>query len=317
MPYRKVTRYLSAADGTRIAYHTHLPPDLDESDVDQLAERPTVLLTNGIGTTENFWRFLVEALLPEHRVVHWDYRGHGDSDVAAGGDYSVVTQADDLMRVTEAVVASAHEPEPPLQVAFSMGVTVLLEVYRQRPDLVPAMALLSGAAGVPWGNTAALKIPGALTAVRAALNAATPLVPLAAPLVKRVLASPIIYPAGRALGLLRKRAPREDIDQFMQGLCAMDARAYWDTLRALMYSRGAEVLPSVKVPVLVVAAENDVLVPRVEMEKIRDTIPHARFFVMDDAGHGGLLEAGEEVAAALTAFAREVARRDEGSTSVH
>ncbi len=47
-----------------------------------------MLLTNGIGTTENFWRHLVAELRRDHRTVHWDYRGHGASERSASGDYS-------------------------------------------------------------------------------------------------------------------------------------------------------------------------------------------------------------------------------------
>jgi pimeloyl-ACP methyl ester carboxylesterase len=313
MPYRKVTQYVPAADGTLLAVHTHLPPNLREDEEDQLSERPVVLLTNGIGTTENFWRFLVEALVRDYRVVHWDYRGHGATAVPTSGDYAITTQADDLARVTEAVMTRGVEAGPPLQVAFSMGVTVLLELYRRRPELVPAMALLSGAADAPWSSTLPLRMPGALSVVRGVVDALTPLVPLAAPAVRKLLASRLVYPVGRALGLLRKRAPRDDIDLFMKGLVAMDAKAYWGTLRALLRAHASDVLPWVTVPVLLVGASNDILVPKVEVERIRKALPHARFLMMEDAGHGGLVEDGEAAAAALVEFAAENARVRPGS----
>ena len=69
-----------------------------------MATRPPVLLTNGIGTSENFWRYIVANLEQDHRVVHWNYRGHGHSEEARGGDYSVESQVEDLERVTEEVM---------------------------------------------------------------------------------------------------------------------------------------------------------------------------------------------------------------------
>lgn len=317
MSYHKVTRFISAADGTRLAYHTHLGDPASGESEEALAARPAVLLTSGIGTSENFWRYLVGALASEYRVVHWDYRGHGSSERAASGDYSIQAQVDDLIRVTEAVMANGQRGLPPIQVGFSMGVAVLLELYRRRPELVPALVLLAGGPDAPWAGTLPFRIPGATAAVQRAMSALTPVVPLAAPLVRWLLSSPFVYPAGRMLGLLRKRAPREDIDQFMHALCSMDTLAYWHTLRALMGARASDVLPRVKVPVLVVAASHDILVPRSEVERIREALPSARYLLVEDAGHATLLEAGPEVAAEVTRFVRKFAPHRESASLLH
>ncbi len=295
--YDRETRYLSAADGTRIAYHLHLR----EGPV-PLAQRPLLLLTNGIGTTENFWRYLVDALAVDFCVAHWDYRGHGGSEPSRSGDYRIPTQADDLLRVMDDLLRLRPGAAPPVHVAFSMGVAVLLEAYRRRPDRVPAMVLLSGAPESPGALSFPLRLPGALTAYRAALDAMTPLVPLFAPGVRALLRSGVAYPVGRALGLLRRRAPREDVDQFMAALAQMDPRAYWDTLRALMAADASDVLPTVTVPTLVVAAANDWLMPRRQVDALRERLPHAQFVEIQDAGHAGLIEAGGELAEEIRQF---------------
>lgn len=311
MAYRKVTRFISAADGTRIAYHTHLSEELDEAREEELRSRPAVLLTNGIGTSENFWRYLVEALCRDYRVVHWDYRGHGSSDVASSGDYSIETQADDLKRVTEAVIARGTPPRPPLHVAFSMGVTVFLEMYRRHAELVPAVALIAGAPDGPGRGIRPDLAPGFKYALEAMLTAAEPVVPLVGPAVQRLLTSGLAYPVGRAIGMLRERAPKPDIDEFMWALRGMDPVAYWRTLKALMTAKTSDVLPMLKVPVLVIAAAHDFLVPEREVERMKEHIPHARWLRVADAGHAGLLEAGPEVAVALVGFLREAAQTQE------
>ncbi|MFY0577428.1 alpha/beta fold hydrolase [Cystobacter fuscus] len=82
MPYSYLTRFITAPDGTRVAYHTHAAAQGEPAS--DFLSRPVVLLTNGIGTTENFWRHLVMDLERDHRVVHWDYRGHGRSELPPG-----------------------------------------------------------------------------------------------------------------------------------------------------------------------------------------------------------------------------------------
>jgi pimeloyl-ACP methyl ester carboxylesterase len=303
--YRKVTRSLEAADGTTISYHTHLDPGAAEG---ALEGRRSLLLTNGIGTSENFWRHLVEALSADHRVVHWDYRGHGSSGVASGGDYALTTQADDLIRVTEAVMRGGRPgvgAEPPVQVAFSMGVPVLLEAYRLRPDLVPCMVLIAGAPDAPWSREGVFKLPGVAAAFRRALRGARPLLPALRPLWRAALDARLVYPAGRLTGQLRSRAERQDIAEFMEALRRMDLGAYWGTLIALFDADAGDVLPQVKVPVLILGAENDTLIPLRQVERMRDALPHARWHLVRDAGHGTLIEAGPEIAARIRDFLGE------------
>lgn len=301
MPYRRDTLLVSAPDGTRVAVHTHsagLPAAARDA---ALAARPTVLLTNGIGTSENFWRHIVADLEQDHRVVHWDYRGHGGSDDSSDGNYRVPVHVDDLERVTEAAMARG-DGRPPHHIAFSMGVRILLELYRRRPELVPSMTLIAGTAGVPWSGDSRWGSRFALSAARQALRVGTPWVPVVAPAVKAVIASRFADPLARAVGALRARAPREDIAEFLVALHRMSPQAYWRTLRGLTEGHAWDVLPSVRVPVQIIAARDDVLVPLSEVQRLHRALPQADWLQVDDAGHAGLLEAGTEIAQAVRGF---------------
>lgn len=278
---------IEAADGTPIALHTHGD-----------SGGPVVVLTNGIGTTENFWRFIVAELAPHYTVVHWDYRGHGQTPPSRSGDYRLETHADDLARVTRKAMQLSGRA--PVHVAFSMGVAVLLEHYRRAPELVRGMALIAGAPDAPGTGVGLLALPGVYPAVRAAVAAASPLVPLLSPLVQAFLRSSLPYPVGRATGVLRPHAPRQDVNDFMAGVSKMDLRAYWATLRALLSARGSDVLPRVQVPVTIVAAEDDLLMPLAQVEAMRRALPHARYVLVRDAGHAGLVEQGEQMARAVS-----------------
>jgi pimeloyl-ACP methyl ester carboxylesterase len=301
MPFRRITRFVTAPDGTRVAYHTHSGELPEEAVEREMASRPPVLLTNGIGTSENFWRCIVANLEQDHRVVHWNYRGHGHSDEARDGDYSVQAQVGDLERVTEAMMQRG-DGRAPHHIAFSMGVRIVLELYRRRPELVPAMTFIAGTPGAPgiWHSARPARLW--FDTLRRAMRAASPLVPLAAPVVRGFLASPLAYPAGRLTGALRARAPRQDIDEFFFSLRRMSPEAYWMTLRGLLEGHAWDVLEKVKAPVQLIAAANDFIVPLWDMERMREQLPHARWLLVDDAGHAGLVEAGDEIAQAVRAF---------------
>jgi pimeloyl-ACP methyl ester carboxylesterase len=302
MPYRRLTRFVTAPDGTRIAYHTHVGNAPEDEAEPELATRQAVLLTNGIGTSENFWRYIVADLEQDHRVVHWDYRGHGRSELSTIGDYALRAHVDDLERITEQVMARG-DGRPPHQVGFSMGVRVVLELYRRRPALVPAMTLIAGSPSTPDPTAWLLPLPGGQGTLARGLRTLTPLVPRAAPLVHQLLASRLAYPFGRASGLLRARAPRADIVEFLLALRRMDPQAFWMMMRGLVDAPPSwDVLPHVRVPTQLIAAKNDLLVPLREMERMRERIPAAEWVLVEDAGHAGLVEAGTEIAEAVRAF---------------
>jgi pimeloyl-ACP methyl ester carboxylesterase len=291
-------RYVDAADGTRIAWQTHLV----RGDEEAAGARPLVVLTNGLSTTENFWDGLVPPLASAYRVVHWNYRGHSKSESARSGDYAIATHADDLARVTEAAIARGTNRSTPVHVAFSMGVTVLLELYRRRPDLVGGMVLIAGGADQPRASSALFRVPLARQTLRVALRAAARVAPGTPGVLRRVAESKAIVPIARAVGALGPDAPREPMEHFFRALGAMDMRAYWATARALAEAHASDVLPTVNVPVLVVAPASDILASRGDLEALRDAIPGVRWLEVPNTSHAILLEAADVVAAAVREF---------------
>ncbi len=139
-------------------------------------------------------------------------------------------------------------------------------------------------------------------AVTRAIRVVTPLVPLVSPVVRAFLGSALAYPAARLTGLLRARAPRDDIHEFMQALRRISPVAYWKTLLGLTEGDAWDVLARVEVPVQVIAAAHDLLVPLSDMRRMGQVAPRARWQVVEDAGHAGLVEAGQEIAQAVRDF---------------
>jgi pimeloyl-ACP methyl ester carboxylesterase len=289
-----MVRYVVAGDGTRIAYRTRGP-------LEAKAGGATFVLTNGLSTTDEFWGPLVRGLVAEHRVADWWYRGHGESEVSRSNDYLVGTHADDLARVTGA--ASGDDgARPPVHVAFSMGVTVLLELYRAHPERVGAMVLVAGGADHPYASAPLFRLPFAHAAVRSALRLAAPIVPALSPVARRVTSSSALFPLARSVGALGRSAPRAELERFFRSVGEMDLRAYWGTLESLMEARASDVLPTVRVPVLVVAPERDVMALRGDLVALREGIPGAEWVLLPHTSHAVLLEAGDAIAARVRAF---------------
>jgi pimeloyl-ACP methyl ester carboxylesterase len=297
-----ILRFVSAEDGTRLAWRTHVGDSSEEA----LRAKRAVVLTNGLSTTDNFWDAIVAGLAGEHRVVHWSYRGHGESESARSRDYAIKTHAADLERVTEAVRAYGMSERPPVHVAFSMGVTVLLELYRARPELVGAMVLVAGGADHPHASSALFRVPGMRSALRGALRLASPIVPRTSSIAKRVGAARALYPMARAMGAIGKDAPREEVEHFFRSVGAMDLEAYWESMRSLMEAHASDVLSQVKVPVLIVAPERDMLASGADLAALRRGIPAAEWVSVPGTTHAMLLEAGDVVAGRVRGFVGRV-----------
>ncbi len=65
-------------------------------------DRPTLLLSNGLGTNSNMWSPQMPAFLEHFQVVRYDVRGHGQSP-ATPGEYSIELLAHDALGVLDSL----------------------------------------------------------------------------------------------------------------------------------------------------------------------------------------------------------------------
>lgn len=98
--------------------------------------QPVVLLHGGGQTRHSWSRAFDELVLKGYRVVSLDSRGHGDSQWAQDGDYSIDALGADLRRVI------ATLSRPPILVGASLGGVTALVVQGQTPDLATALVLV-------------------------------------------------------------------------------------------------------------------------------------------------------------------------------
>ena len=66
-------------------------------------DRPPVLALHGFAQTAHMWDFAALALCDRYRVIALDQRGHGDSDWAPNGEYSLEDHQQDIHAVVQAL----------------------------------------------------------------------------------------------------------------------------------------------------------------------------------------------------------------------
>ena len=64
----------------------------------------TIVVAHGWTEMLVYWAYVIRELSPRFRIVAYDLRGHGESEPAADGDYSIARFGEDLEAVLEASV---------------------------------------------------------------------------------------------------------------------------------------------------------------------------------------------------------------------
>lgn len=102
------------------------------------SHRPPVILSHGGGQTRHSWGKAARALAEAGcYAIAYDHRGHGDSDWASDGDYSVDAFARDQLALANAL------NQPPAVIGASLGgISGMLALGEFQPDCYRALALV-------------------------------------------------------------------------------------------------------------------------------------------------------------------------------
>lgn len=261
---------------------------------------PAMVLCDGLGCDGFAWKYLLPKLAARHRVLHWHYRGHGQSSLPVdptriGMDRTL----DDLVRVMDA----AHV-EKGVLFGHSMGVQVALEFHRRHPERVVGLVLLCGSYGHPldtFHDTTWLK--RALPWIRKVVETFPHLSRTVTSLAMRTQAAlelAITLELNRAL--LKKR----DMAPYFHHMARMDPVVFLRTLASLAEHTAADHLPSVDVPTLVIGGEQDHFTPAWLSEKMAERIPGARLLMVKGGSHTAPLESPDAIWASVESFLSEL-----------
>ena len=101
---------------------------------------PPLLLLHGLAQTAHSWDFVSLSLCDGFRVVALDHRGHGDSEWAADGDYSLEANVRDL-----GAVICGLALQPVSIMGLSLGGKVAMTYAAERPEEVCGLVVVDAA----------------------------------------------------------------------------------------------------------------------------------------------------------------------------
>lgn len=103
------------------------------------ADKPPLLLIHGGRDHARNWDWVAQQLRRDYHIIAPDLRGHGDSQWAIGGSYSMVDYVLDVAQLLDAVQAF-----PITIVAHSLGGSIALQYAGVYPDRVTKVVAIEG-----------------------------------------------------------------------------------------------------------------------------------------------------------------------------
>jgi pimeloyl-ACP methyl ester carboxylesterase len=286
---------VSAFDGTELAVNVIGPRGA-----------PTIVFAHGFSLDMTAWHYQWAHFSKRFRCVLLDHRGHGRSERAASGDYSLDALGRDLKAVLDAEV----ENGPAVLVGHSMGGMGILSFAAQFPEelgeRVRAVVLAdTGAANFVSEMATGLGAHAAGLLSRGASRLAR-----RPDRVHRIRSRAF---AGRGdLAFLIARATNFGPDvapSLVDHVVEIAARAPVDVWSELLVSLIeldlTHSLRRVEAPALVVVGELDRLTPPSAARAMVRELPDARLVVIGGAGHCAMLERHERFNEEMEGFFRE------------
>ncbi|HSF04648.1 MAG TPA: 3-oxoadipate enol-lactonase [Methylomirabilota bacterium] len=109
---------------------------------------PWVTMSNSLATTHRMWDPQIKAFTQQYRVLRYDKRGHGETDVTPG-PYSFELLADDVLALLDALkITRTHF------VGLSMGGMTGMTMALRKPSVLRTLVLCDTASRDPLGDPA-------------------------------------------------------------------------------------------------------------------------------------------------------------------
>ncbi|MEP7050947.1 MAG: alpha/beta hydrolase [Pseudomonadota bacterium] len=288
--------FARGADGTRLYLHRLNPPR--SSDRVAGPGGLTAILCDGLACDGFIWKYLGEELSEQLDVAHFHYRGHGRSGPPVDPEQiGVKALAADLD-----VVRHALGDPPVVLVGHSLGTQVALEAYRRRPEGVAALVLLCGSFG---RVTYTFKGSEMLASVLPNLIEFATKHPKATRAIWSSVPPRVAIAVARLTGDVNLGAVRlEDVEPYFRHVTIVDFELFLRMLRAAGEHTAEDILPQVRVPVLVVAGARDSFTPAAVSQAMAEAIPGAELEVIATGTHLAPLEHHAEIAQQIGAFLR-------------
>lgn len=236
---------------------------------------PAVIFANSLGTDLRIWDQVLPLLPAGLRILRYDKRGHGLSDIARG-EWGMGDHVADAAAVME--WAGARDA---VIIGLSVGGMIAQGLAAERPDLIRGMVLCDTGAkiGAPdmWGDRIkALRVDG--------------LEAMADTILERWFSRSFRTDRPAALAIWRNMLTRTPLEGYIN-VCA-----------AIAETDLKESTSRLRIPTAVMVGDEDGSTPPDLVRETADLIPGSAFHIIRGAGHLPCIEQPEATAALISDF---------------
>jgi 3-oxoadipate enol-lactonase len=244
------------ANGIKVAYRMDGPPN-----------GPVVVLSNSLMSSHAMWDANMSALTDKYRVLRYDTRGHGQSEVTPG-PYSIAMLGDDLVALLDALkIPKAH------LVGLSMGGMICQYVAANHSSRVISLGLCDTASEMP---------PRSLWEDRFATARAQGIEGLVEGTIKRWFVAGFVERTPLAIAEVKKMILATPLEGYIG--CASAVRDMAQTTMLL----------KIKAPTLVLLGREDPACTLAQATVLHRVIDGSELAIIDDAAHLSNIEKPEE-----------------------
>lgn len=281
--------YFRTRDGVRLYYSVEGP-----------VGAPALLFCYGLVCSKLQWKYQMEEFKKTHRVVYMDYRAHGQSSRPEDPQSVTIENcARDLLELLDELkIPSATV------LGHSLGVNIILDLYRLAPKRVKGLVLANGTPKDPFETMFHHNF----------LQVAFPLVHRAQSLFPDLLqkfwrsqgTNPVNQYFVALAGFNPKYAKREDINEYLRLTSTVDLDVFLHLLSDFMRYDATHWLQDVACPTLVLAGARDLITPPLNQRLFAGLIPGADYQEIPEGSHCPQMEKADLVNELLGAFFRRV-----------
>lgn len=235
--------------------------------------KEVVLFSHGLLWSHKMFASQIEELSKKYRVIAYDHRGQGQSEVK--GPFDMETVAEDAAALIEGLkLSKVHF------VGLSMGGFVGLRLASRRPELIKSLVLLETSANAePVENLPKYKT----------LNGIVKWFGIIPPVANKVM--PIMF----AESWLSNKANREEIKHWKKELMS-NKKSITGPVEGVIYRNGVEdELASISCPTMIVVGDEDVATKPEKAKFIQMGISGSVLHRIPGAGHSSCIEKSEVV----------------------
>ena len=240
-------------------------------------EAPTLVFSHALGTDYRVWDRLLPFLPGDLRLIRYDLRGHGSSEVG-----ETPYRMGQLVSDAEAI-CEAHEVSGATFVGLSIGGMIGQGLGVKRPDLIGALVLSCTAARIGTPDLWQERID---TVLEAGMDG------VADAIVARWFAA--------------KDANAEDVALWRDRLAEQPAEGYAAAAAAIKGADFYAATAGLRMPLLGLAGSEDRATPPDLVRETVDLVPGARFELIRGAGHLPPVDRPKETAAAIMSLLRDL-----------